>query len=470
MARYLKEETDRVDVYLLGKPEELFGDAAKNLQRWLEAGGKIVSLTSKAEWEKNWPEVASAEVIIDAMLGTGIRGGASGVTALAIEDVNRLTRNATLARPGWVVAVDTPSGLPSDGEAAEGPVIRAHLTVTFTAPKIGQLVSGNAVCCGQIVVRPIGVPDALVEETGKSTIRWSGPEEFADLPLIREWDSHKGKYGNVLLVAGSVGKSGAAILGGQAALRAGAGLVTIGIAEPILPIVAASQPEYMTEPMAATSAGTISVEAVKSGKFAEILRGKTVLAMGPGLGTHAETQEFIRSVVGRVEVPVVLDADGLNAFADRGEELAKRKANHLVVTPHPGEMSRLRGLSIPDVERDRVKTARDAARKWNACVVLKGFHTVVASPDGRVFVNTTGTPGLAKGGSGDVLTGLLAGLIGQFGTDDLLRVVALGVYLHGVAAELFTQQSDSSGVIAEEVAHAIPYARRKLLEELQGRG
>lgn len=470
MARYLKEQADRVDVYLLGNPEELRGDAAKNLQRWLEAGGKIVSLTSEAEWEKNWPEVASAEVIIDAMLGTGVRGGASGVTAKAIEDVNRLTRNATLARPGWVVAVDTPSGLPSDGEATEGPVIRAHLTVTFTAPKIGQLISRDAVCCGQIFVRQIGTPDALIEETGKSTVRWSGPDEFADLPLIRGWDSHKGKYGNVLLVAGSVGKSGAAILGGQAALRAGAGLVTIGIAEPILSIVAASQPEYMTEPMTATSAGTISVEAVKSGKFAEILRGKTVLAIGPGLGTHAETQEFIRSVVGRVELPLVLDADGLNAFADRGEELAKRKANHLVVTPHPGEMSRLRGLSVPDVERDRMKTARDAAREWNACVVLKGFHTVVASPDGRVFVNTTGTPGLAKGGSGDVLTGLLAGLIGQFGTDDLLRVVALGVYLHGVAAELLTQQSDASGVIAEEVAHAIPYARRKLLEELQGRG
>jgi hydroxyethylthiazole kinase-like uncharacterized protein yjeF len=470
VARYLKEEADRVDVYLFANPEELRGDAAKNLQRWQEAGGKIVSLTSEAEWEKNWPAIASAEVIIDAVLGTGIRGGASGLIAKVIEDVNRLSRNATAARPGWVVAVDTPSGLPSDGEAAEGPVIRAHLTSTFTAPKIGQLISRDAVCCGEIFVRQIGSPEALVEEVGKGTIRWAGPEEFADMPLVRSWDSHKGKYGNVLLVAGSVGKSGAAILGGQAALRAGAGLVTIGIAEPILPIVAASQPEYMTEPLPATSPGMISAAAMKSGRFAEIMRGKTVLGMGPGMGTHAETQDFIRSVVSSVEVPLVMDADGLNAFAGRGDELSRRKTAHLVVTPHPGEMSRLLGISIPDVERDRVKTAGDAARKWNACVLLKGFHTVMAGPDGRVFVNTTGTPGLAKGGSGDVLTGLLAALIGQFGTEDLLRVVALGAYLHGLAAELLTQQSDASGIIAEEVAHAIPYARRKLLEELQGRG
>ncbi len=469
VARHLKEEADQVDVYLFANPRELKGDAAKNLQRWEESGGRSISLTSETEWEKNWPAIAAADVIIDAMLGTGIRGGATGLLAHVIEDVNRLSRNATTARPGWIVAVDTPSGLPSDGGAAEGPVIRAHFTVTFTAPKVGQLISGDAVCCGEIFVRQIGTPEALVEEVGKGTLRWSGPEEFAELPLVRPWDSHKGKYGNVLLVAGSIGKSGAAILGGQAALRAGAGLLTLGIAEPILAMVAASQPEYMTEPLPATSMGTISLTAMKSGRFAEILSGKTVLAMGPGLGTHPETQEFIRSVVSSVEVPLVLDADGLNAFADRGGELAKRKTRHLVVTPHPGEMSRLLGVSIPDVERDRVKTASDAAREWNAAVVLKGFHTIVAAPDGRVFVNTTGTPGLAKGGSGDVLTGLLAGLIGQFGANDLLRVVALAVYLHGVAAELLTQQSDASGVVAGEVADAIPYARRKLLEELQAR-
>ncbi len=430
----------------------------------------MLVVQSVAEWEKAWPAIASADVIVDALLGTGIRGGATGLVAQAIEDVNRLSRDATAARPRWVLAVDTPSGLPSDGGAAQGPVVRAHLTATFTAPKIGQLISRHAGCCGQIAVCAIGSPEALVEEVGKGTIRWAGPEEFAGLPLLRPADSHKGKYGHVLLMAGSVGKSGAAVLCGQSALRGGAGLVTLAVAEPIQPIVAMSQAEYMTEPLKATSAGTIAGAAFSSGRFAEIVSEKNVLALGPGLGTVNETQELVRSVVNTVDLPVVLDADGLNAFAGRAEEFPKRKAAHLVVTPHPGEMARLLGVSVADVERDRVKTATDAARAWNACVLLKGFHTVLAAPDGRVFVNTTGTPGLAKGGSGDVLTGLLAALIGQFGTDDLLRIVALGAYLHGAAAELLTHQSDASGITAAEVAHVIPYARRNLVEELQGRG
>jgi hydroxyethylthiazole kinase-like uncharacterized protein yjeF len=470
VARYLKEEADRVDVYLLAKPDELRDDAAMNLKRWRDLGGEVLVVQSLAEWEKAWPAIASADVIVDALLGTGIRGAAAGLIAQAIEDVNRLSRDATAAQPGWVLAVDTPSGLPADGGAAEGPVVRAHLTVTFTAPKIGQLISRDAACCGQIYVRAIGSPEALVEEVGQGTIRWVGPEEFAGLPLLRPVDSHKGTFGHVLLVAGSVGKSGAAILGGQASLRGGAGLVTLGIAETILPIVAMSQAEYMTEPLKVTAAGTIAGEAFSSGRFAEIVRGKTVLAIGPGLGTVAPTQDFIRSVVSTVELPIVLDADGLNAFAGRAAELSKRKTAHLVVTPHPGEMARLLGVSVAEVERDRVKAASDAARHWNAVVLLKGFLTAVAAPDGRVFINTTGTPALAKGGSGDVLTGLLAALIAQFGTDDLLRIVALGAYLHGAAAELLTQQNDASGITAAEVAHAIPYARRKLIEELQGRG
>lgn len=469
VARYLKEEADRVEVFLLANPEELRGDSAINFKRWREAGGELFVVASVADWEKAWPEVAAADVIVDALLGTGIRGEATGLVAQVIEDVNRLLHMATAARPGWVLAVDMPSGLPSDGEAAEGPVIRAHLTVTFTAPKIGQLISSDAASCGELFVRAIGSPEALVEEIGKGTLRWGGPEEFAELPLLRRVDSHKGLYGHVLLLAGSVGKSGAAVLGGQAALRGGAGLVTLAVAEPILPVVAASQAEYMTEPLKATAAGTIAGDALAAGRFAELLRGKTVVALGPGLGTVPETQDFILEVVRTAELPVVLDADGLNAFAGRAANLRNRKTSHLVVTPHPGEMARLLGVTIAEVERARVKTASDAARDWNACVLLKGFHTVIAAPDGRVFINTTGSPGLAKGGSGDVLTGLLAALIAQFRTDDLLTVVALGAYLHGAAAKLLEQQTDASGMTAAEVAHAIPYARRKLIEELQER-
>jgi ADP-dependent NAD(P)H-hydrate dehydratase / NAD(P)H-hydrate epimerase len=469
VARHLKEEAEHVEAYLLASPDQLRGDAAKNYERWRETGGSVQTVASEKEWEKIWPAVASAEVIVDALLGTGIRGGATGLMARAIEDVNRLSHNATAARPAWVVSVDTPSGLPSDGEAASGPVLRAHLTVTFTAPKVGQLIGPDAACCGQLIVRAIGSPKSLVEELGKGSLRWAGPEEFAGLPLQRASDANKGSYGHVLLLAGSIGKSGAAVMAGKAALRGGAGLVTVAVAEPVQPIVAAAQAEYMTESLPATSTGTLSLEAIRGGRIAQVTTGKTVLALGPGLGTQDETKEFVHRIVANAELPVVLDADGLNAFAGKGEQLAQKRTAHLVVTPHPGEMARLVCRTTAEVQRDRVSCAKEAARQWLAFVVLKGFHTVLASPDGEVFVNTSGDAGLAKGGSGDVLTGLLAAMIAQFGTKDLLRVLALGAYLHGSAAELLSRQSDPSGVLAGEVADAIPYARRKLLEELQAR-
>jgi len=494
VARYLKEEVERVHVYLFAKPDELRGDAVKNFERWREQGGGTTVLQSEADWEKAWGETSVADVIVDALLGTGVRGAATGLIGQAIEDVNRLSRNATAPRPGWIVAVDTPSGLPSDGEAAEGPVMRAHWTITFTAPKVGQLTGPGAACCGQLVVGGIGSPEGLVEEVGKGSARWAGPSEFASLPLVRAADAHKGSFGHVLVVAGSLGKSGAAAMAGYAALRAGAGLVTVATPDVVLPSVAAAHPEYMTEPLLSTETGTAAkrnlveppflrhppVEQVAEAlstftkeiqfPFERIQVGKTVLAVGPGLGTHPETQGFIRSVVRAAYRPVIVDADGLNAFVDHAAAFRERNTKHLVMTPHPGEMARLLGVPIEQIQKDRVQTAIDSARGWNAFVVLKGFHTVIASPDGEVFVNTTGNPALAKGGSGDVLTGLLAALIAQFGTEDLLRVITLGVYLHGRAADLLSERSDASGILAGEVAQAIPYARQKLLEELQERG
>ena len=470
VARQLREEVESVEVLLLAAQEELKGDAAKNLGRWGEMGGSVTIIRSESDWEKVWPSVAGAEVIVDALLGTGIRGGATGLMAKAIEDVNRLSRQATAVNPAWIVAVDTPSGLPSDGEDAEGPVLDAHLTVTFTAPKIGQLISRQASSCGKLIVRGIGTPEALVEEVGKGKLRWAGPEEFAGMPLIRKEDGHKGKYGHVLVVAGSVGKSGAAVMAGSTALTSGAGLVTVATPEPVQALVAGSHPELMTEWMPATDSGGIAGAALQGGRFEAALKGKTVLAIGPGLGTNRETEEFIRRVIAETDLPIVLDADGLNAFDGRAELLAAKKTEFLAMTPHPGEMSRLLGKSIAEVQADRVKAATDAARMWNAFVILKGFHTILASPAGEIFVNTTGNAGLAKGGSGDILTGLLAALIGQFGTDDFLRVLALGTYLHGAAADLLAQRMDVSGMLAGEVAMAVPYARRKLVKELRARG
>ncbi len=470
VARHLQAAQRRVRVCLFATPDELRGDAAANFQRWQELGGEIISVLVEQSWAEVWPAVARSDAIVDAMFGTGFRGAASGAIGRAIQDINKLSNDAMAARPALIFAVDTPSGLPSDGAAAEGPVLQAHHTVTFTTPKIGQLVSRDSASVGSLRVVNIGSPVSLVEEVGGGTLRWAEPDEFGGLPLVRTTDGHKGLYGHILIVAGSLGKSGAAILSGRAALWTGAGLVTVATPDAVLPTVASAQAEYMTETLAATSRGTVSLANLKSDRFAEIETGKTVLAGGPGLGQHPKTQEFIRSIVLNTKLPLILDADGLNAFAGRADELRDRKSKFLAITPHPGEMSRLLETSTKAVQEDRVKTAQDAARRWNAHVILKGAHTVVAAPDGRTFVNTTGNPGLAKGGSGDVLTGVLAALTGQFKTDDWLRVLALGVYLHGAAADVAAAGTDLSGLVAGDVARAIPKARLNLLRELQRRG
>jgi ADP-dependent NAD(P)H-hydrate dehydratase / NAD(P)H-hydrate epimerase len=469
-ARLLRSAFEWVRVILFAQPEELRGDAAANFQRWREMGGEVVVATDENAWQDVSSKVLGADAVVDAIFGTGFRGVAPGVIERAIQEINHFSHEVTSTWLPLILAVDTPSGLPADGQAAEGPVLRAHHTVTFTAPKVGQLVSRDAAAVGALRVVNIGSPNALVEEVGKGSLRWIEPEEFADMALVRRSDGHKGLYGHILVVAGSQGKSGAAVMAGYAALRSGAGLVTTATPDVVLPIVAAAHPEAMTESLLSTDAGMVSRENLAGGRFSRILEGKSVLAVGPGLGQEAETQEFVRTIVKQAEVPIVLDADGLNAFAGQADELRDRKSEFLAVTPHPGEMSRLFGRSTKDVQEDRVKTAQDAAKRWNAHVILKGAHTIIAAPDGRTFVNTTGNAGLAKGGSGDVLTGILAALTGQFGTGDWLQVLALGVYLHGAAADLAVAGTDPSGLLASEVAAAVPAARRKLLRELQRRG
>jgi len=467
VARHLKLTGIEPQVYFFGDPTKLKGDASENFQRWRTTGGTVNVLDSERDWEKFSGAIGISDVIVDALLGTGLRGAVAGMTAKAITAVNEFSQNATAARPSLIISVDMPSGLPSDGEAAEGPVLRAHQTVTFTAPKVGQLVSADAACTGALEVRQIGSPGELVEELGRGELRWASVEEFASLPLVRAADSNKGTFGHVLLVAGALGKSGAAVLAGRMAVRAGAGLVTIATPAVVLPVVAGAQAEYMTVPLQATRAGTVALKNVQGGRWKEIEKGKSVLPIGPGLGTEAQTQQCIRAIVRSTELPVILDADGLNAFDGRADELRQRKSKFLAITPHPGEMARLLGRSIRDVQRDRLRATREAAKRWNAHVILKGFHTLIAAPDGAVFVNTTGNAGLAKGGTGDVLTGLLAALTAQFKTGDWLRVLTLGVYLHGLAADIGVTRMDASGLVADNVISLIPEARMKLLRELQ---
>jgi len=469
VARLLKDEEVPIRVLLFGRPEDVRGEAAASLARWRDAGNPIDIVNDASDWSRLWPEVASSAVIVDALLGTGLRGAPTGAIAQAISDVNHLSRNATAPAPALILAVDTPSGLASDGEPSPGPVLYAHRTVTFTAPKIGQLISQQANGCGALEVVSIGSPASLVEEVGKGGLRWIDPSEFVSLPLVRPWSSHKGLFGHVLLIAGSPGKSGAAILAGSGALRAGAGLVTVATSDPVQSILASAHPEYMTEALETTANGAISPNNLRSGNFARIAQGKTVVAIGPGLGQSPDSQEFVASLVRESPLPLILDADALNAFAGRAHLLRDRNSPFLAITPHPGEMARLLSITSAEVEADRVRHAREAAKNWNAHVILKGFHTLIASPDGNLFVNTSGNPGLAKGGSGDVLTGILAALLAQF-PGDLFRALALGVYLHGIAADLLAAgNQDASGILASEVAQHVPIAREWLLQELRFR-
>src|SRR5712664_3495722 len=469
VARLLQESGLKPCICLFADPQSLSGDTAENFLRLKKSGADIRIFTDAAGWHATRGELAKSRVIVDALLGTGLKGPVEGLLASVITDVNRMSRYATAIRPDAVVAVDTPSGLPSDGGPAAGPVIRAHATVTFTAPKLGQLVSKDAATCGKLLVREIGSPRELIEQVGKSNVRWIEPEEFRSLPLIRKADSHKGNFGHVLIVAGSRGKTGAAILAGGAALRAGAGLVTIATADAVLSIVASAQPEFMTEPLFATKLGTISAANLKDGRFSALAKNKTLLAIGPGLGTHVETQRFVRSLVQKAEQPLLLDADGLNASTGRAKDLAKRKSHLLALTPHPGEMARLCGLSNDKVQSDRLGLALKSARAWNAHVILKGFHTILATPDGRAFVNTTGNPGMAKGGSGDVLTGILAGMAAQFGPANWQGALALGIYLHGLAADDATTSRAEASLLSGEIADHLPEAYLRFVAELQQR-
>lgn len=458
VARRLRELGAQLSVILFAQEDTVHGDAATNLRALHRDSIEVIVVPDESAWPAAREELLEADILVDALLGTGLSGPVHGLLAQVIEEVNH--RKSAVR----VIAVDTPSGLPSGASAAGGPVIRADWTVTFTAPKIGQLLSPDCDCTGQLVVHSIGTPRELFEQDASMKLNWIEPGEFRALPLRRKAESNKGTYGHALIVAGSRGKAGAGGLSGWGALRAGAGLVTVGTPSDALPIVASYLPELMTAAMAQTDAGTVSLLNFDYNRFAELCHGKSVLAMGPGLGMHPETQQFVRSVVKNTELPIILDADGLNALAAASEP-GDRKGPALALTPHPGEMSRLLGCTIAHVQKDRLSAAHHAAKKYNAYVVLKGFHTVLATPDGRAFINSTGNPGMATAGTGDVLTGILAGLTAQFGIEHWERVISLGVYLHGLAGDFAARKFGETSMTASDLIAAIPDAFAQLLRD-----
>jgi ADP-dependent NAD(P)H-hydrate dehydratase / NAD(P)H-hydrate epimerase len=448
-ARKLHEWGREVHVVLLAEPSELRGGAAEMFKK-LPVTPLVVR--SGAEFQQTLTRSAlAADVLVDAILGTGFRPPVSGLYADAIAAIN--------ATPEPIIAVDIPSGADADvmGELT-GAVARADAIVTFTAPRpshvFGSLSSGPA------LVAPIGSPDEAIVSALKLNL--IAPRDIAPLIGPRPAESNKGNFGHVLVIGGSLGKAGAAAMASMAVLRVGAGLATVATPKSVLPTVAGFHPEVMTESLEETDAGTISMRALEYGRVDKLVEGKTVLAIGPGISRNPDTAEFVRTAVKKYESTIVLDADGLNAFEGCADQLNGR-GRTLVITPHPGEMARLTGLTIPAVQHDRLNLARNFARVHHIIVVLKGHRTLVASPDGEVWVNTTGNPGMATGGTGDILTGMVSGLLAQNRKASLLSVAA-AVHLHGLAGDVARETMGEQGLVATDLLAALPEAFRRTRE------
>lgn len=448
VARKLYEAGREVVVLLLADPVDLRGDAAVMFEK---LPAKPISATSTAGLDQA-RATFSADLLVDAILGTGFRPPVQGLYAEAIEVMN--------AGKAPIIAVDIPSGADSDAVHPQaGLRARADAIVTFTAPKVAHIFGD--LTTGPIVVAPIGTPEeAVVSALGLHLI---APRDIAPMIGPRPANSNKGNFGHVLIVGGSVGKAGAAAMAGMSALRTGAGLSTVATASSVLPTVAGFHPELMTEPLHETDSGTISLRALEYGRFDELVKGKTVLAIGPGISRNPETSEFVRTILTRYQTHTVLDADGLNAFQGVSHQLSG-KNQFVVITPHPGEMARLLGTNAAEVQKDRLNVARTFAREHQLIVVLKGHRTLVAHPNGTVWVNTTGNPGMATGGTGDILTGMLAGMMAQH-PNQLFEAVMTAVYLHGLAGDVAWETMGEHSLIATDLLKALPEAFRRVRNE-----
>lgn len=453
VARLLREQGLTSRVLLLADPKSMKGDAARNFERLGSTAAPEVVENPEA-WRRLKPTLAGTTLFVDALLGTGLTKPLEGLLLEVVRDLNGGFPGAR------VVAVDLPSGVSADTGELIGECVRADASVTFTAPKIAHVFSPSCERVGEWVVRPIGTPREALEGDPELVLNLTSEEDLAWLTAPRQPDAHKGNFGHVLILAGSVGKTGAAAMAAKAALRAGAGLVTVASARSALPIIASLGMEFMTEPLPETEAGTISLRALDYGRLDKLVEGKSVLAVGPGLGNVPETAELVRTVVNQYHAPVVLDADGLNAFAGCMTTFRadRRPSGSAVLTPHPGEMARLVGQTTAQVQARRAEVAREFATRYRVNLVLKGFRTLTAGPDGQVWVNPTGNPGMATGGTGDILTGVIAGLLAQYPTRPATEIVAGAVYWHGLAGDLAAHYHGQTSMIAGDLLEALPRA------------
>ena len=461
-ARALTQAGQTVRVVLLGRIDEVKGEAATALKRLRSEASTVIvdEAVDEATLTACVPMIEDAGLLIDAVVGTGFKPPLRGLAVSLREMVERLDVP--------VVAVDLPSGWDANSmaQSAEG-AFRADAVVTFTAPKMahvfGHLTRNEKTggTFGPVVVAEIGSPaDAVVSGGG---LTWTGASKVV-AEKARDVNSNKGKYGHVLVIGGSYGKAGAPAMASLACLRAGAGLVTAAVPNSIVDTVAAITPELMMVPMAEGSKGAVSFKNLDGAKLDALVKQISVVAVGPGLSTEGDAPAFARQVVEKTTVPVVIDADALNAFAGRSHEL-KGRGRVMVLTPHPGEMARLTGLTVKEVEADRLGLARRFATEHKLTLVLKGWRTLVAHPDGSIAVNTSGNPAMAKGGSGDILTGIVAAMLAQF-PGDVARAVETAVYLHGLAGDFAARAMDEHTVLATDtVTHLSDAFRYRVKDE-----
>jgi hydroxyethylthiazole kinase-like uncharacterized protein yjeF len=461
-ARVLTRAGMLVRVVLLGRMDEVKGEAAEALRRMREEASSVIvdEVVDEAGVEDIRDAVSNAELLIDAVVGTGFKPPLRGLAVSLREMVERLDAP--------VVAVDLPSGWDANSmEQTVDGAFRADAVVTFTAPKLahvfGHLTRNEKAggTFGPVVVAGIGSPEQAVVSTGGLT--WTGSSKVL-AEKARDVNSNKGKFGHVLVVGGSYGKAGAPAMASLACLRSGAGLVTAAVPKSIVDTVTRVAPELMMVALAEGSKGAVSFKSLDGAKLDALVTKITVVAVGPGLSTEGDAPAFARQVVEKTTVPVVIDADALNAFAGKAH-LLDGKDRVMVLTPHPGEMARLVGLTVKEVEADRVGLARRFATEHKLTLVLKGWRTLVAHPDGSIAVNTSGNPAMAKGGSGDILTGIVAAMLAQF-SDDVARAVETAVYLHGLAADFAAHAMDEHTVLATDtVTHLSDAFRYRVMDD-----
>lgn len=449
IARHLSRKGWDVRVIVLADHDQIGGDAAVNLEKL--PGEMINFCTQEGQLAAiHMENIFHADVIVDAMLGTGLRSDVGGIYLEAIDLVN------ASGRP--VVAVDIPSGIHGTTGRLLGSAVRAYITVTFAFAKLGHVLYPGAEHTGRLIVADLGIPQKLMETA--SGYDFLNQETMRPMLHRRDRQAHKGVFGHCLIIAGSTGKTGAAALAANGAVRAGSGLVTLAVAESINSIVEVKTTEAMTVPLPDSGSGHLSSSAFPA--IEKLLVAKEAVAVGPGLDRRPGTVALVHTLVETITQPLVIDADGLNALAEDMSVLRRKKSRQVVLTPHPGEMSRMLGTSIPDVDAIRISVAQEFAANYGVYLVLKGARTIIASPDGLAAINGSGNPGMATGGMGDVLTGIIVSLLGQgYQAWDACR---LGVFIHGYAADLVADEKGEIGMTAGDVQEKLPFAYNKLLK------